>query len=168
MSDDTCRPISVSRRIEAPAATLFRILTDPASHATIDGSEMVQRAVTTEAVTGAGDVFVMQMKSRKWGDYEVDNHVVEFEPDRLVGWEPQAGRGHPNHGSPRLGHRWSYRLQPDGPATTVVTETYDCSRAPEDERLAMDNGNLWVESMAATLERLDTLATGGNDQPRAT
>jgi hypothetical protein len=40
-----------------------------------------------------------------------------------------------------------------------VTEIYDCSRAPEDERIGMDNGNVWAESMAKTLERLDALCT---------
>lgn len=41
-----------------------------------------------------------------------------------------------------------------------MTEIYDCSRAPEDERSGMDNGNVWVESMSETLERLDVLCTG--------
>ena len=31
--------------------------------------------------------------------------------------------------------------------------------SPEDERLGMDNGNVWVESMTRTLARLDALCT---------
>ena len=43
---------------------------------------------------------------------------------------------------------------PDGPNATVVTEIYDCSRAPELVRAIVDNGNGWIESMSKTLERL--------------
>ncbi len=38
-----------------------------------------------------------------------------------------------------------------------MTEIYDCSAAPEHERVAIDNGNIWAEDMAKTLERLDAL-----------
>ena len=94
----------------------------------------------------------------------MNNHVVEYELDRRISWEPEAGRGHPaaDSSSPaeaRWGHRWTYQLTLDGPDATIVTEIYDCSRAPEDERLGMDNGNIWVESMTKTLERLDALCT---------
>jgi hypothetical protein len=41
-----------------------------------------------------------------------------------------------------------------------VTEIYDCSPAPEDQRAGMDVGKVWAESMASTLERLDALCTG--------
>jgi hypothetical protein len=92
----------------------------------------------------------------------MNNHVVEYEPDRCIGWEPEAGRGHPNAASEasqqaRWGQRWSYELTPDGPDATIVTEIYDCSGAPEDERAAIDNGSIWVDSMNRTLERLDGL-----------
>jgi hypothetical protein len=33
------------------------------------------------------------------------------------------------------------------------------SRVPEDERVDIDNGNIWIESMNRTLERLDGLCT---------
>jgi hypothetical protein len=43
------------------------------------------------------------------GNYEMNNHVVEYEQDRRIGREPGAGRGHPNAAwggpeSPRWGH----------------------------------------------------------------
>lgn len=60
----------------------------------------------------------------------------------------------------RRGHRWSYELTPDGPDATIVTELYDCSRAPEDERAGMENGAVWIEAMADSLERLDKICTG--------
>jgi hypothetical protein len=84
----------------------------------------------------------MKMFFPHLGDYEMNNHVVEYEPDRRIGWEPEAGRGHPgaapdNPDSARWGQRWSYQLTPDGPGATIVTEIYDCSQAPEDERAGM-------------------------------
>jgi hypothetical protein len=121
---------------------------------------MVRGAVTTARITGIGDVFVMKMHFVALGDYEMNNHVVEYEPDRRIGWEPESGRGHPGEGEVRWGHRWSYELTPVGPQETVVTEIYDCSRAPADERQDMEDGKVWVEAMAKTLERLEKLSTG--------
>ena len=162
MGDDFT-PVAVSRRIGAPATDIFAILTDPVRHLDLDGSEMVRGAVTTGRITGVGDVFVMRMYFVALGDYEMNNHVVEFERDRRIGWEPESGNGHREAGG-RWGHRWSYELTPDGPDATVVTETYDCSRAPADERAGMRDGKVWLEAMAETLERLDALCasvTGG-------
>jgi len=40
-----------------------------------------------------------------------------------------------------------------------VTEIFDCSRVPEDQRVDINYGNIWVESMHGTLKRLDRLCT---------
>jgi hypothetical protein len=158
---DECRPVAVSRRIGAPAREIFQILADPGRHSDLDGSGMLRGAAGNTVITGVGDVFVMKMHFPALGDYEMNNHIVEYELDRRIGWEPEAGRGHSGRsedpGQNRWGHRWSYELTPDGPHATVVTEIYDCSRAPEEERVGMDNGNVWIESMAKTLERLESL-----------
>jgi hypothetical protein len=50
-------------------------------------------------ISGVGDVFVMKMYFTELGEYEMNNHVVEYEPDRRIGSEPEAGRGHPNAAS---------------------------------------------------------------------
>ncbi|GAA1380080.1 polyketide cyclase [Catellatospora chokoriensis] len=162
-------PVRVSRRIDAPAAAIFQALADPTCHLALDGSGMLRGAVTQAAVTGVGDVFVMRMYYSAHGDYEMDNHVVEYEQDRRIGWEPVAGRGHPDADAPdaRWGHRWSYELVPDGPDTTIVTESYDCSRIPADERESMDGGRIWIDSMHDTLRRLDELCTGRRDGAHA-
>jgi hypothetical protein len=164
MADGKHEPVAVSRRIGASAHYIFQILTDPVRHIEFDGSGMLRGAVTTAPVTGAGDVFVMKMYYSQHGDYEMNNHVVEYEPDRRVGWEPEAGHGHPDAGEAgageRWGHRWSYELTPDGPDATMVTELYDCSRAPEAERVGMENGAVWIEAMTDSLERLDKICTG--------
>ena len=170
MTDDDCPPVAVSRRICAPAQDIFRILANPVRHPEFDGSESLQGAGSAAVISAVGDVFVMKMYFPHLGDYEMNNHVVEYEQDRRIGWEPEAGRGHPDappDGSDlaRWGHRWSYQLTPHGPDATVVTEIYDCSRAPEEERAEMDNGNIWAEAMAETLERLDALCTRQENQP---
>jgi hypothetical protein len=46
-----------------------------------------------------------------------------------------------------------------------VTEIYDCSRAPADERAGIENGKIWAEAMAETLERLDALCARQGNQP---
>jgi hypothetical protein len=96
------------------------------------------------------------------GDYEMNNHIVEYERDRRIGWEPEAGRGHPDAASPaaRWGHRWIFDLAPDGPDATIVTEIYDCSRTPGDEAASIENGRIWIDAMAETLARLDAVCTG--------
>jgi hypothetical protein len=136
MTGDEYQPVAVSRRIGASAHDIFEILADPARHMEFDGSESLRGASSAAVVSGVGDVFVMKMYFPHLGDYEMNNHVVEYERDRRIGWEPEAGRGHP-HAAPdspepaRWGQRWSYQLTPDGPDATIVTEIYDCSRAPE-------------------------------------
>lgn len=167
MADDGYQPVAVSRRVCAPAHDIFQVLANPARHLDFDGSEMLRGAVSTAMISGVGDIFVMKMYYSEIGDYEMNNHVVEYELDRRIGWEPEAGRGHPDAapGSSepaRWGHRWSYQLTPAGPDATIVTEIYDCSAAPEHERLEMGNGSIWAEAMAKTLARLDALCTQGN------
>jgi hypothetical protein len=159
MKDQICRPVEVSRRIEASAGDIFQILTDPTMHLALDGSGMLRSAETSSIVTRKGDVFVMNMYFPALGDYQMDNYVVEFEVDRRISWEPVAGKGHPEVGG-RLGHRWGYLLTPDGPDATVVTEIYDCSSAPPAFRQDMDDGESWRADMARTLKRLDEIACG--------
>ena len=170
MVEDVYQPVAVSRRICAPAHDIFQVLADPARHLEFDGSESLRGADSTAVISGVGDVFVMKMYFPHLGDYEMNNHVVEYEEDRRIGWEPEAGRGHPNAApdspeSARWGQRWSYQLIPDGPDATIVTEIYDCSKAPEKERAGMDNGRVWIESMTKTLERLDALCAGSSRPP---
>lgn len=79
------KPVEVSRRIEAPASRIFEILTDPRSHVAFDGSDMLRGSVSTDVISGIGDVFSMKMYFEPLGDYVMLNHVVEYEPDRRLG-----------------------------------------------------------------------------------
>ncbi|WP_440071489.1 hypothetical protein [Streptosporangium sp. OZ121] len=163
MTESEIEPVSVSRRIPAPASRIFDILTDPAKHIELDGSGMLRGAVSPQVVSGVGDVFTVKMHYRELGDYEMINHIVEYETNRRLAWEPEAGLGHPDSlpesSSARWGHRWGFTLTPDGANATTVTHTYDCSRVPEKTRKNMDDGRVWIVSMTATLERLDALST---------
>jgi uncharacterized protein YndB with AHSA1/START domain len=153
MGNDECKPVSVSRRIEAPASVIFNLLADPDRHPEFDGSEMLRPGVSNEVIVRVGDVFVTKMYFAAMGDYEMHNRIVVFEADRCIAWEP---------GNPELarnGSRWRYDLTPEGLDTTVVRETYDCTDSPESVREAVDNGNAWLAGMTKTLERLDQLCT---------
>ncbi|MER6831352.1 SRPBCC family protein [Streptosporangium sp. NPDC000563] len=161
MTSTTGEPVVVvSRRIGASAEEIFRILADPGRHPDLDGSGMLRGGISDAVVSGVGDVFVMRMHYERYGDYEMNNHVVEYEPDRRLGWEPRPGRGHPDATAlgAAWGHRWIFDLLPDGAGATVVTETFDSSRMPEDKRAEVDSGRAWWQTqMASTLERLAEL-----------
>jgi uncharacterized protein YndB with AHSA1/START domain len=150
MEDDS-KPVSVSRRIEAPAHVIFKLLADPNRHPDFDGSEMLRAGASSEVIAGVGDVFVTKMYFTAMGDYEMHNRVVAFETNRCIAWEPE------NPDLPRNGSRWRFDLTPNGPSVTLVTETYDCTDSPESVREAVDNGNAWLGGMAETLERIDRL-----------
>jgi uncharacterized protein YndB with AHSA1/START domain len=162
-------PIKVSRRIEAPAARIFEVLADPRRHADIDGSshftdesQMLRGALSSDVITGVGDVFSMKMYFEPIGDYVINNYVVEYELNRRVGWEPAPGDeaatddGRFTIGVP-TGMRWSFELTPDGDNATVVTEIYDIGSAPDDIREGTREGEAWVETMTETLTKLDEL-----------
>ncbi|MFI6358933.1 hypothetical protein ACIBJF_41500 [Streptomyces sp. NPDC050743] len=154
--------VAVSRRITAPAEDIFRILADPGRHPDLDGSGMLRGGDFKAAVSGVGDVFVMRMHYERYGDYEMNNHVVAYETDRRIGWEPRPGRGHPDATDPRAawGHRWIFELLPDAAGATVVTEIFDGSRMPDDKRAEVDSGRAWWQTqMASTLERLADLCS---------
>ncbi len=99
--------------IQAPAHVIFDTLTNPAQHATIDGSTTVRHFRRGPAQLSMGSTFSMSM--RLFGvPYRVTNRVVEFEPNRLIAWR---------HFEPQ---RWRYELEPVAGGTRV-TESFDYS-----------------------------------------
>lgn len=112
---DGDRVVSVERLIDAPAATIFDLLADPAAHGRFDGSGTVvaARGGNPERLE-LGSRFGMDM--RMGIPYRITNEVVEFEEGRLIAWR------HFGH------HIWRYRLEPtDG--GTLVTESFDWGSA---------------------------------------
>src|SRR5881392_3934770 len=82
---------TVERFIKAPAADIFAVVADPARHHEIDGSGTVQ-GVKAEATVSStpltlGSTFSMKMKMGF--PYTMVNTIVEFEPDRLIAWQPR-------------------------------------------------------------------------------
>jgi hypothetical protein len=163
---DEIKPVEVSRRIEAPAARIFEILSNPQRHVEFDGTDMLRGPVFDRPIWGIGDVFAMKMYfDRLGGDYLMLNHVVEFDPDRRIFWEPAPGDSAPAGGQTSAigqpaGHRWGYVLTPDGTDATVVTEIFDCSAAPDELRETVRHGEHWVPAMTESLARLDAICTG--------
>jgi len=153
--------VSVSRHIELPAEQLFALVADSANHPLFDGSGMVRKPAPGVMVSGVGDAFLMNMHHDRFGDYQMRNEVVEYEPGRRLTWEPmqvagtpeaQAELGDPPH------YRWGWELSPDGPGATMVTETFDCTRSPGDLRAAVKEGEGWLGAMTESLIKLELLA----------
>jgi hypothetical protein len=163
------KALEVSRRIEAPAALIFEILASPRRHMEFDGSDMLRGAVVSRPISDVGDTFTMKMH-RLGRDYLMINYVVEFEPDRRIFWEPAPGDvptagGDPSRVGVPAGYRWGFSLAPDGEGATVVTEFFDCGPEENRQSLLRDGGewingsNSVLESMAASLERLEKIST---------
>ena len=171
MTEET-KPFEASRRIEATAALIFEILANPQRHKDFDGSGMLRGAVVDRPISGVGDTFTMKM-NRLGDDYLMINYVVEFEPDRRIFWEPAPGDpsraegDDPSKVGIPAGYRWGYILTPDGDDATVVTEIFDCGPLEEFRQSLLSDGGTWIngtnsmlESMTASLERLDRLVVG--------
>ena len=161
--------VSVSRRIEAPAELLFALLADSANHPLIDGSGMVREPAPAVRMARTGDAFVMDMRHREFGYYQMRNEVVDFEAGRRLTWEPARVAASPEEreaiGDPAR-YRWGYELSPDGPGATLVTETFDCTRSPGELREAVQEGEGWRDAMTASLAKLELLARAAS-QPNA-
>jgi hypothetical protein len=159
------KPVEGSRRIEAPAARIFEILANPQRHMDFDGSGMLRGAVFDRPISGVDDAFPMKMHlERLGGDYLMINHVVEFEPDQRIFWEPAPGEFPLDGGEPiavgePAGYRWGFILAPDGDDATIVTEVFDYGSASEEIRQAVRQGGEWVEAITNSLERLEKIST---------
>jgi hypothetical protein len=163
---EEAKPVEVSRRIDAPAADIFKILADPRRHTEFDGSDMLRGVDVDRPISAVGDTFSMRMH-RLGRDYLMINHVVEFEPHSRIFWEPAPGDvetagGDPSRIGVPAGYRWGFIVMPDGKDAAVVTEVFDCG--PNTEILREDGA--WIngsnplrDSMMATLEKIEKVCT---------
>src|ERR1700733_1987015 len=159
--------VSVSRRIEAPAERLFALLTDSTNHPLIDGSGMVREPAPAGTMAGIGARFLMNMHHQEMGDYQMRNEVVEYQAGQRLVWEPvrveeAAGPQQEEVMADSGRYRWGFELSPEGPGATMVTETFDCTRSPDDLRKATKEGEGWRDAMTASLARLELLAKAAN------
>ena len=166
---ESTRSVEVSRRIEASPERIFDVLARPQRHADFDGSRMVTGAVEAHRISGVGERFTTTMH-RLGRDYEMINHVVEFEKNRAVAWEPSpgdldtAGDDPAKIGVP-AGYRWGFRLVPESETLTLVTEFFDCGTEGNQWILEQEGGS-WINghnpvigSMERTLELLESIST---------
>ncbi|MEQ8842635.1 MAG: SRPBCC family protein [Acidimicrobiales bacterium] len=134
------RAVSRSRTIQASPEAIFAILSSPAGHTRIDGSDTVRGAMEGPDPLALGDRFRMDMKMGV--PYKIWSKVVEFEQDRLIAW---AHKGK---------HRWRFELEPVGEAT-LVTQTFDWSTAVIPKAIElMGYPEKHPAAMEATLARL--------------
>ncbi|WP_396118809.1 SRPBCC family protein [Dietzia sp. B32] len=120
--------MTARRRIPAPASEIFALLADPTRHKETEPGDWVRDAVTTEPISGVGDVFVMNMYiDARGGHYVMHNVVTAFDPDRTLEWEP--GQPDDTGEVSTGGWRWRYDLTPVGESTDVALR-YDWSATP--------------------------------------
>jgi hypothetical protein len=152
---------ATSRRVAATPATVFALLADPATHAAIDGSGMVQAAIDARPVTAVGDTFDMDMDRTPIGDipglvkYKVRNHVTRFEPDRLIEWTTGG------IDTPPVGHHYGWELEAVGEAETEVTHYCEWSRISDEVRARVSWPVVPLSMLEESVARLDRLANGG-------
>lgn len=153
--------VELSRRILAPAAGIFAVITDPNGHVAIDGSGMLMAAPGAQILTGVGDTFLIDMDREPLGDlpmgkYQVENLVTTFEQDRELAWAA-GGVGKP------FGHIYGFRLDPVSDTETDVLHYCDWSGVPE--KFKAQGQGRWpivpVEMLTKSLDNLDGIATGG-------
>jgi hypothetical protein len=120
----TSERLEVQRTIEADPATIFRVLSDPQGHVTIDATGMLLDA-TGDPVKAVGDSFEVHMDREALNDYPMGKYdvtvtITVFEPDREIAWTILGQI------RPQIGHVYGYTLEPaDG--GTLVTSYYDWS-----------------------------------------
>jgi hypothetical protein len=99
--------VSATLTVAVPAARVFAVLADPAAHSAIDGTGRVQESVDRAPLTGAGQIFRMDMyhPGHPDGDYQTANKVHVLDPPRhrladgvrpqgrRVTWSSAAGSG---------------------------------------------------------------------------
>jgi hypothetical protein len=110
-----------------------------------------------------------RLHHKEWGDYQMRNEVVEYEAGRRLVWEPTRVAASPEEreaiGDPAR-YRWGYEFSADHPGASLVTETFDCSRSPEDLRKAVKEGEGWRDAMTASLAKLELLAKATSQRGR--
>ena len=123
---DTTERFELQRPIPAPAADIFKIVSDPAGHVAIDSTGMLQ-GHTGSPATKVGDEFTIHMDRESLNDYplglyDVTVRITRFVQDEEIAWTILGQL------EPPIGHIYGYRLEPgEEEGTTLVTSYYDWS-----------------------------------------
>ena len=152
--------VSATLTIAVPAESVFAVLADPTTHASIDGTGWVEEAADRAPLTEVGQIFGMDMYHRAHpdGHYHVVNKVVVLDPQRAIGWVTGSRK---DNGEPRFGDWiWRYDLTPVGPSETEVRLSYDWSAVPRSVRERMPQfPPFGPEHLPNSLRHLAELAT---------
>lgn len=154
--------VAVTRRIAAPTAAIYALVSDPAGHVQIDGSGMLEAAPDAQPLTAVGDTFDIAMDRTPLNDipglvkYSVRNTVTQIEPGRLIEWTIGAP------GQPPLGHVYGWLLEPADDGSTDVTNYCDWSNITAELRA---RGRTWpivpVSMLEESLAKLERIVTAG-------
>lgn len=154
MIEQSSTSIVVRASIDAAAEDLFAVLADPRRQVEIDGSGMLRPGADSHPITGAGQVFTMEMHYPSLGDYRTENHVVDFVAGRSIAWKTAR------EGRVPAGVRWSWELEPLDDRRTAVVHTYDWSQVTDPAVLArVSFPRVSGEAMQDTVQRLAAAAT---------
>jgi uncharacterized protein YndB with AHSA1/START domain len=155
--------VAVSRTMDASAARVFSVVTDPNGHVQIDGSGMLTAAPDAKRLEAVGDTFDMDMDREPLGDipmgkYQVRNTVTKIVPDTLLEWNVGGA------GRPPLGHVYGWEITPLGDERSEVTNYCDWSQLdlagiPEQFRDTIKFPVVPVAMMEQSVEKLAKLVS---------
>ena len=144
---------SATRQIDAPAAAIFDILSNPERHAETDDSGMVVSADQAERLKAVGDTFTMNM-TKEDGDYQTVNEVFAIQPDRIIGWKNVEN----TTAQVKVGAKWLYELEPIDADNTTVKLTYQ--RDELEENLLGMTEKFNNDFLAKSLDKLAAAVAG--------
>nr|WP_288869843.1 SRPBCC family protein [uncultured Corynebacterium sp.] len=144
---------SATRQIDAPAAAIFDILSNPERHAETDDSGMVVSADQAERLKAVGDTFTMNM-TKEDGDYQTVNEVFAIQPDRIIGWKNVEN----TTAQVKVGAKWLYELEPIDADNTTVKLTYQ--RDELEENLLGMTEKFNDDVLAKSLDKLAAAVAG--------
>jgi len=150
--------VTATRRIAAPVHAIFLLVSDPARHADIDGSGMLQAAPCARRLTAVGQTFDMNMDRRPLGDipnmaeYTVRCTVTQLIPDRLIEWTVRAV------GKPPAGHVYGWQIEPLTDGECLVTNYCDWTNISDDLRARFRWPVVPADRLQRSVENLDRLA----------
>ncbi|PLA27292.1 SRPBCC family protein [Corynebacterium coyleae] len=144
---------SATRQIDASAAAIFDILSNPERHAETDDSGMVVSADQAERLKAVGDTFTMNM-TKEDGDYQTVNEVFAIQPDRIIGWKNVEN----TTAQVKVGAKWLYELEPIDADNTTVKLTYQ--RDELEENLLGMTEKFNDDFLAKSLDKLAAAVAG--------
>jgi hypothetical protein len=158
MTNDT---ITATIAIPAAAEAVFGVLTDPTTHAAIDGTGWVRESLDGKSLTGDGQIFRIAMyhDNHPAKNYEMANKVVVFDRPHAIAWQPgqdAAGDGTLSFG----GWIWRYDIHDAGSSESDVTLTYDWSAVPPEFREHIQFPPFDPTHLENSLKHLSDLAAG--------